>query len=88
MLADGRADVISVGALLSLWTGSRATNRALETITIAYDIEQAGPNWRRRLLAVGLTAAAFWARSRSCRSWFSARGWSSGSHRAPSLPRR
>nr|WP_216822948.1 YhjD/YihY/BrkB family envelope integrity protein [Aeromicrobium sp. A1-2] len=57
VLADGRADVISVGALLSLWTGSRATNRALETITIAYDIEQAGPNWRRRLLAVGLTAA-------------------------------
>jgi len=57
VLADGRADVISIGALLSLWTGSRATDRALETITIAYDIEQPGPSWRRRLLAVGLTAA-------------------------------
>lgn len=57
VLSDGRADVISVGALLSLWTGSRATARALETITIAYDIDQPRPGWRRRLLAVGLTAA-------------------------------
>lgn len=57
VLADGRADVISIGVLLSLWTGSRATDRALETITIAYDIEQPGPSWRRRLMAVGLTAA-------------------------------
>ena len=57
VLADGRADVISIGALLSLWTGSRATARALETITIAYDIEQPRPSWRRRLLAVGLTGA-------------------------------
>lgn len=57
VLAQGRADVISIGALLSLWTGSRATNRALETITIAYDIEQPRPGWRRRLLALGLTLA-------------------------------
>lgn len=57
VLSDGRADVISVGALLSLWTGSRATARALETMTIAYDIERPRPGWRRRLLAVGLTAA-------------------------------
>ncbi|MGA9714543.1 MAG: YihY/virulence factor BrkB family protein [Aeromicrobium sp.] len=57
VLADGRADVISIGALLSLWTGSRATDRALETITIAYDIDEPGPSWRRRLMAVGLTVA-------------------------------
>lgn len=57
VLSDGRADVISIGALLSLWTGSRATNRALETITIAYDIDEPRSSWRRRLLAVGLTAA-------------------------------
>lgn len=55
VLSDGRADVISIGILLSLWTGSRAADRALETITIAYDIEQPGPNWRRRILAIGLT---------------------------------
>lgn len=55
VLAGGRADVISLGALLSLWTGSRATARALETISIAYDVEQPRPGWKRRLLAVALT---------------------------------
>jgi membrane protein len=55
VIADGRADVISIGALLSLWTGSRATARALETISIAYDIDPR-PSWRRRLVAVALTA--------------------------------
>ncbi len=55
VLEQGRADVISIGALLSLWTGSRAVNRYLETITIAYDIEQRRAGWRRRLLALGLT---------------------------------
>lgn len=57
VLDDGRVDVISIGALLSLWTGSRATDRALETITIAYDIDQPRATWRRRLMAVGLTVA-------------------------------
>lgn len=56
-LENGRADVVSVGALLSVWTGSRAMNRFLETITIAYDIEPRAA-WRRRLLALGLTLAA------------------------------
>lgn len=55
VLQRGRADVISFGALLSLWTGSRAVNRYLETITIAYDLEPR-VGWKRRLLALGLTA--------------------------------
>lgn len=55
VLAGGRADVVSLGALLSLWTGSRATARALETISIAYDIEQPRPGWKRRLVALALT---------------------------------
>ena len=58
VLERGRADVISIGALVSLWTGSRAVNRYLETITIAYDIEQQRrAGWKRRLLALGLTLA-------------------------------
>ncbi len=56
VLEHGRADVVSIGALLSLWTGSRAVNRYLETITIAYDIERRA-GWQRRLLALGLTLA-------------------------------
>lgn len=54
VLEQGRADVISFGALLSLWTGSRAVNRYLETITIAYDLEPRVA-WKRRLIALGLT---------------------------------
>lgn len=57
VIHGGRADVVSVGAVLSLWTGSRATGRYLETITIAYDLPtRAG--WRRRLLALAITLAA------------------------------
>ena len=56
VVEDGRADVVSVGLLLSLWTGSRAVNRILETVSIAYDVTPR-PGWRRRLVALGLTVA-------------------------------
>ncbi len=55
---NGRADVVGIGALLALWTGSRATSRVLETLVIAYDIESPRPVWRRRLLALALTIGA------------------------------
>ncbi|HET7329102.1 MAG TPA: YihY/virulence factor BrkB family protein [Nocardioidaceae bacterium] len=58
VLQDGRADVVSIGVVVSLWTGSRAMTRYLETITIAYDIDDPRPIWRRRLLAFVLTVAA------------------------------
>ncbi len=57
MLAQTRGSVVSIGIVLSLWTGSRAVNRYLETITIAYNVEPR-PGWRRRLLALGLTIGA------------------------------
>lgn len=58
VLDTGRADVVGIGALLALWTGSRATSRVLETIVIAYGIGSRRPGWRRRLLALGLTIGA------------------------------
>lgn len=36
VLSGGRADVISIGFLLALWSGSRAANVFLDTITIVY----------------------------------------------------
>ncbi|CAJ1584426.1 YihY/virulence factor BrkB family protein [[Mycobacterium] wendilense] len=56
MLAQRRGSVISIGIVLSLWTGSRAIHRYLETIAIAYGVgpRPLGP---RRLLALGLTVA-------------------------------
>lgn len=55
VLTRRRGSVVSIGLLLSLWTGSRAVNRYLETITIAYGVAPR-PVWRRRLIALGLTA--------------------------------
>ncbi|MDZ4267020.1 MAG: YihY/virulence factor BrkB family protein [Mycobacterium sp.] len=54
VLAETRGSVVSIGIALSIWTGSRAVNRYLETITIAYGVDPR-PGWRRRLLALGLT---------------------------------
>ncbi len=57
IVQEGQAGVVSFGALLSLWTGSRAVARMVETVAIAYDVEDHRPIWRRRLLALGLTLA-------------------------------
>ena len=57
VLAQTRGSVVSIGIVLSLWTGSRAVNRYLETITIAYNVDPR-PAWRRRLLALGLTVGS------------------------------
>ncbi|NYG36745.1 YihY/virulence factor BrkB family protein [Janibacter alkaliphilus] len=57
VLESGRVDVIGIGLLLGLWTGSRAMNRILETITIAYDLPPRASRGRTRLLALGLTVA-------------------------------
>lgn len=38
VLAGGRADVISIGFLIALWSGSRALNVFVDTITIMYGL--------------------------------------------------
>lgn len=55
IVQEGRAGVVSFGALLSLWTGSRAVARVVQTVAIAYDLKDPRPIWHRRLLALGLT---------------------------------
>jgi membrane protein len=55
IVEEGRADVISVSVFVSIWTGSRAMTRYLETIPIAYDVDNPRSIWQRRVLAVVLT---------------------------------
>jgi membrane protein len=57
VLRGGRADIVSIGFLLSLWSGSRALNVYIDTITIAYG--QAGVRGivRTRLLSLALYLA-------------------------------
>ena len=57
LLAEGRADVLSVGAILALWSGSRALKVIVQAVTIAYDLEDRRSWWQHRLLGLGLTTA-------------------------------
>lgn len=54
LLTNGRADVISIGFLLALWTGSTAMATFVNTITIAYDLRDARSAVKSRLLALVL----------------------------------
>jgi membrane protein len=55
LLSEGRADIISIGVIVTLWSASRATNVLLEAVRVAYDIKERRPLLKRRLLALGLT---------------------------------
>ncbi len=57
LLSQGRADILSIGAILTLWSGSRAVRVIVQAVTIAYDLED-HRSWRQhRLLGLGLTTA-------------------------------
>ncbi|MDH3499094.1 MAG: YihY/virulence factor BrkB family protein [Acidimicrobiia bacterium] len=57
LFAQGRADVVTVGIILSLWSASRATRTVILGVAAAYDLERDVPWWRDRLAAFGLTLA-------------------------------
>lgn len=64
LFARGRADILSLGAVLAVWSVSRVTNVFMRASDIAFERVQPGPRWRRRLSAVaitfgGLVVAAF-----------------------------
>lgn len=54
MLTAGHADVVSVSFLIALWSGSRALNVAIDTITVASGQSGLRGIVRTRLLAFGL----------------------------------
>jgi membrane protein len=54
VLGNGRADLISVGFLLALWSGSRALNVFVDTIAIMYGQGDARGILRQRFLTFGL----------------------------------
>ena len=57
LLGRGRADILSIGAILALWSGSRALKVIVQAVTIAYDLEDHRSWWQHRLLGMGLTTA-------------------------------
>jgi membrane protein len=58
LLERGRADVVSLGAVVALWSCSRATKVTVVAITLAYDVAPSRSMWRRRAVAIGLTVGA------------------------------
>jgi membrane protein len=54
VLSRGRPDVVSIGFVLALWSGSTAMSDFVNTITIAYDLRDCRSAVRSRLLALGL----------------------------------
>jgi len=54
ILFGGRADIVSISFVVSLWTGSSAMATYVNTITIAYGLRHHRSAVRSRLLALGL----------------------------------
>ncbi|NUU24116.1 MAG: YihY/virulence factor BrkB family protein [Streptomycetaceae bacterium] len=54
VFSSGRADIISVGFLIALWSGSRALNVYVDTITIMYGLDGKRGIVRTRLLSFTL----------------------------------
>jgi membrane protein len=54
ILHNGRLDVVSIGFIISLWTGSSAMATYVNTITIAYGLRHSRGAVRSRLLALWL----------------------------------
>jgi membrane protein len=57
ILFGGRADVVSISFIVSLWTGSSAMATYVNTITIAYGLRNRRSAVRSRILALGLYIA-------------------------------
>ncbi len=54
VLSGGRVDIVSLAFLISLWSGSRAMNVYIDTISIAYGLGGRRSIIRQRLLSFGL----------------------------------
>ena len=58
VLAGGRPDVVSIGFLLSLWSGSRALHVYVDVLTVSYGLTGHRSIVRTRALSFGLYVAA------------------------------
>jgi membrane protein len=58
VMEGGRPDVISIGFLFALWSGSRAVNVFIDTITVMYGLDGVRGIVKTRLLSFGLFVVA------------------------------
>jgi len=57
LLSQPRGGVLSLGAVLALWSASSAFSGLMGALNVAYGVRERRPWWKVRLLAIGLTVA-------------------------------
>src|SRR5262245_5585712 len=57
LLSQPRGGVLSLGAVLALWSASSAFSGLMSALNVAYGVRERRPWWKVRLLAIGLTVA-------------------------------
>ncbi len=55
LLRPGRGGKISFGLLVAVWLASSGMEAVIEGLNVAFQVREARPWWRRRLVALGLT---------------------------------
>jgi membrane protein len=57
LLAQPRGGLLSLGAVLALWSSSAAVASVMDALNVAYRVPERRPWWKIRLKAIGLTVA-------------------------------
>jgi len=57
LLSQPRGGILSLGAVLALWSASSAFAGLMNALNVAYGVRERRPWWKVRLLAIGLTIA-------------------------------
>ncbi len=55
VLTNRRGGLLSVGALVALWSASSGMVSVMQALNVAYDVEDPRPWWQQRLVALALT---------------------------------
>ena len=50
---NSKSGIISLGLLLTAWSGSNVFRSLMDTLNLAYDVEESRPFWKRALLSLG-----------------------------------
>jgi membrane protein len=53
VFSNSNSGLISLGLLLTAWSGSNVFRSLMDTLNLAYDVEEQRPFWKRLLLSVG-----------------------------------
>jgi len=57
IVGGAHGGLVSIGVLAALWGASAGVASMMTALSVAYDVEDNRPWWKRRLIAIGLTVA-------------------------------